>query len=113
MAGLIVVASDIPGVEDIRAIFQVFGYTVAVRGYWEAILLGNPRAVLLAMYNREIRADRRAADLREAGYDGVLMVLGRIAPDLEVRRKLAEQKVWFMPAISGPGDVVARVRQLL
>lgn len=113
MAGLIVITSDVPGAEDIRDIFQAYGFDAALRGYWEAILLGDPRAVLLAMHNRELPADKRAAGLREAGYKGTLLVLGRIAPDLAVRQRLAEQKAWFMPAISGPGDVVARVRQLL
>ena len=113
MPGLIVIASDVPGAEEICGIFQAFGYETALRGHREAVLVGNPRAVLLAMYNREERADRRAAGLREAGYEGVLLVLGRIAPDLEVRRSLAEQKAWFLPAITGHGDVVARVRQLL
>ncbi len=113
MAGLIVIASDVPGAEDIRDLFQAFGYEVALRGFWDAILVGDPGAVILAMYNRDVSADKRAAGLREAGYQGVLLVLGRIAPDLSVRQRLAKERAWFLPAISGPGDVVARVRQLL
>lgn len=113
MPDLIVVASDIPGATEIRDIFLAFGYKVELREYWEAILFGDPRAVLLSMYHQALPADERAAGLRAAGYKGVLFVLGRIAPDLAVRQRLAEQQAWFMPAISGPGDVVLRVRLLL
>ena len=112
MAGLIVVASDVPAAEDICLMFQAYGYEAVMRNYMEAILLGNPLAVILALFNRTLMADRRAADLRQAGYQGVILVLGRISPDLAVRQRLAEQKAWFMPALNGPGDTVSRVRQL-
>lgn len=113
MPGLVVVDSDLPGATEIRDLFIAFGYQAELREYWEAILFGDPRAVLLSMYQQTLPADERAAGLRATGYEGVLFVLGRIAPDLSVRQRLSEQRAWFLPAISGPGDVVLRVRLLL
>lgn len=110
---LIVVASDIPGAENIRAMFAAYGYGVDLRGYSEAILVGEPCAILLSMDNQTPGIDERVRGLQEAGYQGTILALGRISPDLDIRQRLAAMNAWFFPAYSGPADVVARVRQLL
>lgn len=113
MPELIIVASDIPGAENIRDMFAAYGYRVEVRDYYEAILWGDPCALLLSMDNQRLGVDERVRGLRGAGYQGTILVLGRISPDLDVRQCLAGMNAWFFPAYSGPADVVARVRQLL
>jgi hypothetical protein len=114
MADLIVIMNDIPDAEELRNILVVFGHGAELRGYDRETLLGNPRAILLPLHsNQELTADRRAADLRMEGFAGILAVLGRSAPDIDLRQRLAEQKAWFLPAISGPGEIACRVRQLL
>lgn len=113
MSTLIVITSDVPGSGEICDILLTMGFSVEIRGYREAVLFGKPAAVVMALYNQELPADRRAADLRQAGYGGVLLVLGRNSPDLAIRRRLAEERAWFLPAFSGPADVASRIRQLL
>ena len=113
MAGLIVVASDIPGAEDMRDMLLAYGFRSELRGYFEAILLGDPVALILSVYSDSVPVDDRVKGLRGNGYQGVIMVLGRTSPDLGLRQRLAEQKAWFLPAYSGPGDIVSRLRQML
>jgi hypothetical protein len=113
MKKLVVVAAEAPAAEEICELFRAYGFAAEIRGYMEGILAGKPAAIILALFNRALPADRRAAELRQAGYQGVILVLGRISPDLKVRQRLAEQKAWFMPALYGPDDTVMRIRQLL
>lgn len=113
VSGLIVITSDVPGAGELRDVLLALKHPAEIRGYREAILFGDPAAVVMALYNRELPADRRAADLRRIGFKGVLLVLGRNSPDLAIRRRLAEQQAWFLPALSGPVDVASRLRQLL
>lgn len=113
MSGLIVVINNVPGAPEVREMLMAYGFEAELRGYFEAILFGTPKAIVLALDHNELLADERVEGLRGMGYEGLLFVLGRIAPDLDIRQRLAENRAWFLPALSGPGDIVARVRQLL
>ena len=113
MAGLVVVASDIPWAEEIVGQFACRGYAAEIRENGAAFASGGPRAVLISLDSRDESAYDRVADLRGAGFDGVLMALGRIAPDLAARQKLAAGGAWYLPAFTGPEDIVSRVRMLL
>lgn len=114
MIGLIVIMDDVPYASQLRDTLVAFGYAVELRGYDQAVLFGDPRAILFPLHsNQELAADERAAGLRATGFGGVLAVLGRSAPDIDLRQRLANQEAWFLPALSGPGEIAQRVRQFL
>lgn len=113
MNGMIVVAASIPWADKIRDLFQSHGYRSEIRNAPGDCLRGDPSAVLLSLESWDEKAYEMAADLRGAGFKGVLMVLGRIVPDLAARQKLAIGEAWYLPAFSNPEDVVSRVRMLL
>jgi hypothetical protein len=113
MGGLVVVAAEIPWADTIRVQFESHGYASEIRSMSEDCLRGDPAAVLLSLESWDEKAYETAAGLRGAGFRGVLMVLGRIAPDLTVRQRLAAGEAWYLPAFSSPEDIVSRARMLL
>ncbi len=55
----------------------------------------------------------KAERLRDSGYNGVIAAVGAETLEVPERKRLSELQVFCVPALSGPVDVVARIRQLL
>lgn len=110
MAKQIVIAANTPGAGSIREMFAALGNAAEIRNDAAGLTDGGPGAILLGFDERIL--DKVDA-LRKTGFQGILFVLGRASADLEVRQRLAELRAWFLPAFSGPGDVVSRIRQML
>ncbi len=106
------VSSRIPWAEGICGVFRDRGYSAETRNAVEDFLRGDPVAILLSLQSWDEPIHERASRLRQSGYKGAILVLGRISPDLTARQKLAENEAWFLPALSGPEDVAERVRML-
>lgn len=112
MAGLVVVATDIPWADALCRLFRAHGFAAEIRDGWEDSPDDPTVAIILSLQSWDEPVHVRAKILRDAGFKGVLMVLGRIQPDLGERQRLSESGAWFLPAFSGPEDVVSRVRML-
>lgn len=113
MAALVVIAEDIPWAAALAGQFHGHGYAAEVRPAGDDFLRGGPVGALLSLEGWDARTCDAAAELRGRGFGGALMVLGRVAPDLAARQKLAASEAWYLPAFSGPEDVVSRMRMLL
>ncbi len=112
MARQVVVATDIPWAEDLCRLFRKHGFAAEIRDGWEESPDDATVAIILSMQSWDEPVHVRAKTLRDAGFKGILLVLGRIQPDLNERQRLSENDAWFLPAFSGPEDVAARVRML-
>jgi hypothetical protein len=116
MGRLIVVADDVVGNEEIRSLLETYGYRVqSIRASDDMSVLNGSlaAAVMIAVNDLGNAAAGRASALRKGGFKGVIVAVGMPTPEVSVRQRLAELAVWYVPALSGPGDAVSRIRQLL
>ena len=112
MNRLIRIASTVPDAEGIRNLFAALDYMVVPLDDPDNPGTDGTAAMILGVGERGDTAARAKA-MRQGGFQGVILVLGAVWPDLSVRQALAEAKAWFLPAMAGPADVVERVNLLL
>ena len=117
MGRLIVLADDVAGNTEIREMLEAYGYTVEplqVSDGMSALKDSQAAAIMFGVHDDlGTAAAGYATELRENGYKNLIVATGVPVPEVATRQHLAELSVWYVPALSGSGDVVARIRQLL
>ena len=117
MERLIALDRDTPGANGLRAALEAYGERV------ETIPPAEPddgqpaevaaAVVVIPLGGLGFDAIRRVEALRGTGYKGRIAVVGVAVPEVDVRQRLTGLGASFIPALSGPGDVAPRIRQLL
>lgn len=106
---------NVPYASAIGEILGSYGYDV---GWMEPAGSpppnGTPPALaLISLDLSGAQALEQVETLRANGFQNKIAVVGTTIPETGIRENLAKRGADFISALSGPGDVVSRIRQLL